>query len=239
MHSLKYCFLLLILFMLPTDSRTQQMIKTNPTRPSASDNAYLSAYGHTELEFGWYTSDDSRNFPALLKFTFHRNFELGASMSGLVNYMDSDVELGTPGLQLKSQLIKKQRTALAAVGRVEFHSDDRPRYNLYSVVSTQTDFMNMDATLGKIFFDRGDGSYKGSVHYAVALSPNLKGRLAGFLEIFGEHSSFSKPVSFDFGISYVYSPKVVLDFSFTFGLNEDAPDFILQLGFTSILFKVF
>ena len=239
MNYFKYCFVLVILFILPTDGKAQQIIKANPTRPSVADNAYLSAYGHTELEFGWHYAKDSWNVPTLLKFTFHRKFELGISMSGLVNYMGSDVKLGNPGIQLKSQLIKTQRTALAVAGRVEFDSDDKPRYILYSVISTQTDLMNIDATIGKTFYDHGDGLYKNHVHYAVALSPNLKGRIGGFVEIFGEYSLYSKPVSFDCGISYVYSPRIVLDLSVTVGLNADAPDFILQMGFTSTLFRIF
>ena len=61
-----------------------QEVFSNATRPSASDNGYLTEYGYTELEIGWTAEENYWSVPALLKFTALPNFELGFLMSGIV-----------------------------------------------------------------------------------------------------------------------------------------------------------
>ena len=75
--------------------------------------------------------------------------------------------------------------------------------------------------------------------YAVAVAPKLQSKLGAFIEIFGTDLGGSNTIASDFGISYSHSPRFVSDISFAFGLNDRADDWLLQIGFTAVLFKVF
>jgi len=58
-------------------SFAQEQVAANPTRPSVSDNAHLTALGYTELEAGGLVADNRWTIPALLKFSVHRQIEVG------------------------------------------------------------------------------------------------------------------------------------------------------------------
>ena len=66
----------------------------NPTRPSASDNAYLTARGYTEIEFGLAYDRDAWALPTLLKWTLHPRIELGFITPGLIQSDDSEIAFG-------------------------------------------------------------------------------------------------------------------------------------------------
>jgi len=236
----KFASALLIscIFTWPVIVSSQEDIKPNPTRPSASDNAYLTHQGYTELEFGLASRAKSWNLPLLLKLGFHENFELGLSMSGLIEHTSEEYSLGDPGLQLKAQLFNQAWGAVAAVGRIEHINNTKPRYTVYGVASLPLQIAHLDGTFGGVFTDQGTNGYAHSFTYAVFLSPNLKAPVTAYLEIFGEKAESSNPVSFDCGIFYPISKKIVLDLSITIGLNDDAEDWVIQVGFTTLLFKL-
>ena len=215
-----------------------QDVSPNPTRPSAADNAYLTQPGYTEIEFGLSSQTNFWNLPTLLKFSFHKNVELGFLMSGLINHFDSENEIGDPGLQLKTKLTEQDWGAFAFAGRIERVKNFKPKYNIYAVGSFPLNKISIDGTFGASFFDRGNGDYSNSIQYAVSFNSNFEGPVGGFVEVFGENSDFANPLFVDGGLSYAISSKVVLDCSVALGLNDDAEDWIFQVGFTSVLFKV-
>ena len=91
------------IILLPAILHAQDDVSVNATRPSASDNAYLTARGYTEIEIGGLIMEDFWTIPTLLKFGIHHNIELGFVLSGQVNhtelYGQSETEVGDPGGQ--------------------------------------------------------------------------------------------------------------------------------------------
>lgn len=210
----------------------------NPTRPSAADNAYLAEYGFTEIEIGYSGDDKTFSIPTLLKFTPFQKLEAGVLLSGLLNYDGNETKVGDPGIQLKYQILNKEKLALSFVGKVAFSSSSPATYTIYGVPTIQTDIVQIDVTAGTSFFkDLLD--YKNLYFYAVALSPKTELPFGLFLEVYGESHSNYSPIYFDFGIGYPISSDFVLDVALAVGLNEDANAWILQFGFTKTMFRLF
>jgi len=232
-------FLTFISFLIfPSVVSSQEKVSPNPTRPSAADNAYLTQLGYTELEFGMLAQDNFWNLPALLKFTFHKNIELGFLMSGIINSFDSRNDIGDPGLQIKAKLIDQSWGAFGLAGRIERAKNFKPKYTIYAVGSFLFDKISIDGTLGTAFFEQRNRDCSSSFQYAVSFNSNLNSPIGGFVEVFGEDSEYSNPFYIDGGFSYQISSKAVLDCSVTFGLNDDAEDWIVQVGFTKVLVKL-
>ncbi len=234
--------LIAILFFIFASSIIAQEVSANATRPSASDNAYLTEYGYTELELGWYTIEDFWSVPALLKFTFAKDFELGFLMNGIVDHSEfgniSETDVGDPGIQLKAQIYEGPMMAIALLGRADFLHNDLQRFTAYSAWSFQREMFQLDATVGGVFHsDKFPGS--NSFIYAVSLAPKLEGDTGFYVEIFGEQNEVLKPVYFDAGVSYAVSPRFVLDAAYFAGLNDHAVDWQVHVGFTATLFQIF
>lgn len=229
---------LISIVIFPITVVAQEDVSPNPTRPSAADNAYITQLGYSELEFGLLSQDNFWNVPALLKFAFHKNIELGFLMSGLLNHSESENELGDPGLQIKAKLMDKSWGAFAVAGRVDRVKNLKPKYTFYAVGSFPFNKISIDGTVGTSYFDHGNGNYSNSFQYAVSCNSNFGSPIGGFLEVFGEDTDYAAPFYIDGGLSYQLSSKAVLDCSVTFGLNDDAEDWIIQVGFTKVLTKI-
>jgi hypothetical protein len=209
----------------------------NPTRPSAADNACLTEYGYSELEIGYAGDKDTYSIPALLKFSVLKKLEAGVLMNGIVNYDGNEIKVGDPGFQLKYQILKNNDIAAAIVGRMGFSNSSSPIYTIYAVPTLQTDFAQFDLTAGTSFINNSD-EYDNLYFYALAMSPKIDLPIGIFGEIFGESFSGSNSFYIDFGIGYPVTPDFVLDTGITFGLNDDADDWIFQIGLTKTLFKI-
>ena len=230
-----------ILFLFACGSLSAQEVSANATRPSASDNGYLTEYGYTELELGWYAQENFWSVPALLKFTAFPKFEFGFLMNGVIDHIEvgsqSDTDVGDPGVQIKAQIFNDPGMAVAVVGRSEFLENENRRFTLYSAWSFQREMFQLDATVGGIFHSK---SFPGdqSLVYAVAFSPKLDSDMGVYVEVFGESNEAAKPVYADVGISYAVSPRFILDAAYFAGLNDDAVDWQVHVGFTTTLFRI-
>jgi hypothetical protein len=217
---------------------TFAQVSVNPTRPSASDNAFTTAEGYSEIEFGFSSIKNNWTLPLLLKIGMLQNLEFGFSMNGLLNSV-TKTETGNPGLQLKYRFYNKGRLSIAFAGKTEFVKSSDPAYTFYAVPSIVAEAFQVDATFGVIIADDGFG-YNSSFIHAVALSPNIDDKFGMFAEIFGEMTTNYNPIYLDGGISYKLSDSFVIDGSLTYGLNDDAgKDITIQIGFTSLIFKLF
>lgn len=229
-------------FLIFTVSISAQEIASNPTRPSAADNGFLTAPGYMELEIGWTGEENFWSIPALLKVTPLSNLELGFLMSGIVNHYNfegiSETKAGDFGLQLKFQLYSNPGTAIAILGRAEFLDNDFQRFTAFTAWSFVRTLFQVDATVGGVFHSKSfDGA--NSFIYAVAAAPRLDGDAGIYIEIFGESNETAKPIYADIGVSYAVTPRFVLDAAYFIGLNDDAANWQVQIGFTATLFKVF
>lgn len=221
----------------------QDNVTPNATRPSAADNAYLVHRGYSEIEMGMSFEDNFSTLPFLLKIGLLPTAELGLSMSGLFNHTringEGNTELGDPGVQLKVQFLERDRGALAVVARSDFITNGIQKYALYCAASAQTRSLAVDITLGGAFLDPGGQSPTESLLYAAALSPKIDGRFGTYAELFGENSSDSHNASVDFGISFIPNPRIVLDAAIFLGISGNAPDWQVQAGLTTVLFRIF
>ncbi len=233
----KYVFVILLIIV---TVRTNAQVSANATRPSASDNAYLTSKGYTELEMGFSSVTDFWSVPTFLKFSPSERIELGVILSGILNHssVEKNTEIGDPGVQIKYQFMNNKTSAFAAVARTDFLSSTNPKYTAYLTGSFQSALFQIDATLGTEFIDNGSNNYNNGILYALALTPKFDSKMGAFVEIFGESINNSTPLSFDFGVAYAVSPVLILDSSYTFGLNNYAQDWQFQIGFTATLFKL-
>ena len=227
------CCTILCLFFFSSNASAQ--VTANPTRPSAADNAYLTAQNYFELEAGWAGDDNSWSLPALLKYGLSKRVELGFAMNGLLNHAN-DTEVGDPAAQLKYQAASGDWGGFALVGRTDFPSGGDAQFTGYAVLSALTSGLQIDATLGQLIYNSGFADAGESVFYAVALAPRTSGKLGGFIELFGQDAGTRDQLSLDGGLSFAHSNRLVSDVSVTFGLNSDTPDYVVQVGFTTVLF---
>lgn len=231
-----------LILLIAASSVLNAQYSINPTRPSASDNAFITSYGYSELEIGALIQKDFYSVPTLLKVSPHEQIEVGVSFSGLINHItfgdDSKTDFGDVGLQLKSTFYKSDCFGTAVLGKIEFPSSVDPKYTFYSTSSLLLNFGQADLTLGTVMFDNVT-EYDNSFIYALAFSPKLEGPIGVFVEIFGESVNGVSPISADAGLAFAVSPNLVIDTAAAFGLNDYATDFVFQLGLTTKLFKVF
>ncbi len=230
--------LILALQMFAGKTLLAQGIQASPTRPSASDNAYLTAPGWLELEAGLALTDNGWTLPTLLKFATLERLEFGFLMNGLLDRFDAprgtETEVGDPGGQAKYQFLNDTWGAVAGVARVDFLGGGDTRLTAYSVLSYQHTAFQMDLTLGGSDVDLGSNRAE-TFFYAIAFSPKLQGKTGGYLELFGEQSDGASAFSLDVGLTRPISPRLVADIAFAFGLTDDAADWVLQVGFTGTL----
>ncbi len=227
--------LIALLSVMATSASLAQLPDASPTRPSASDNAFLTAPGYLEVETGLFLGDGFYSIPTLLKASLVKDMEFGFLMSGLINHVSKPVtstDIGDPGLQVKYQFMNEGNTAVAAVARLDF-SDPGTRFTAYVVPSLTPFIGRFDVTLGV-----ANQSGTTSLIYAVAFSPVMPSPVGIFGEFYGESASNWSPFYFDAGASFAISPDFVVDGSFGVGLNDDAADWQLQFGLTKVLTKI-
>jgi hypothetical protein len=231
----KTLFILFLLCVFTAADVFAQLPDANPTRPSASDNAFMTAPGYLEVETGLLLSDGFYSIPTLLKASLVKDMEFGFLMSGLINHRSKPVtttDVGDPGFQAKYQFLRDSNTTISAVARLEF-PDGGSRFTAY-LVPTLTPFVGeFDATLG---FSTWSGTT--SLIYAAAFSPVMPSPIGVYGEFYGQSASNYAPFYFDAGASYKVSNDFVLDAAFGIGLNNDAADWQFQVGLTKVLAKV-
>ncbi len=228
-------YLVVVLSLLATSISRAQLPDASPTRPPASDNAFLTAPGYLEVETGLFLGDGFYSIPTQLKASIGKNMEFGFLMSGLINHTSKPVtstDIGDPGLQAKYQFMNEGNTAVAAVARLDF-SDPGTRFTAYVVPSLSPFIGRFDATLGV-----ATQSGTTSLIYAVAFSPVMPKPVGIFGEFYGQSASNWSPFYFDAGAWFALSNDFVLDAAFGVGLNDDAADWQLQFGLTKVLVKI-
>lgn len=232
--------LIMLFFVLPSFLVAQE-VSANATRPSTSDNGYITEYGFTELELGWFIQEDYWSVPTLLKFSAFEKLELGLIMSGIVNHSDffgqSDTEVGDPGIQIKGQLLKIPEMAIALVGRADFLSQSITKGTIYGAISFPRKDFQVDVTVGG-YFGVDNNDFDPAFLWAVAIGSNFEVPTNIYIEVFGETLSGYSPVALDAGVSYKLSSDFVLDAAYYTGINDDALDWQIHIGFTKTLFKL-
>jgi len=217
-----------------------QEVTANATRPSVSDNAFLTSWGYSEIEVGWLRTPTLWNTPSLLKFSLQERIELAFAMTGLFQEGQAGkTDLGTPGAQVKWQFFRDGSDVLAAVARIDWPSGSPPVYTLYPVLSTDVKNFHVDVTAGATFSTLSTATSQGTSFYAFSVAPNLESPFGVFAEAYGVVSSDPSVHSIDVGGSYAVTPRLIIDAAVAFGLSDSADKWTIQVGFTSTLIKMF
>ncbi len=239
MKFLHFVSLILLVSVLPPRLNGQE-VSANPTRPSSSDNAFLTANGYAEIETGWSSTSTLWTLPTLLKVTIDERIELGATAYGLLQQpKGGTAAFGTPGGQIKYQVDKGPGGALATVFHVDWPSDGPPAYTFYPVLSMIGNFISLDATLGATVTQPFGGNRQSSFFYAVAASPTIHPKVGFYLELYGTLSENAPVHAIDAGISYPISSRLVVDLAVGTALTNNADDLVFQVGLTTTIARVF
>lgn len=231
---------LIVILLFTCSASWGQSVSANPTRPSASDNAYITANKYLEMEFGLSTSSSGWSLPLLLKSSVSQKTEFGIFMNGLAYYNSSDEtsDLGNPGLQIKHKFVDSQSFASAIVAKTEFVKNSSTVFTLYDASSFQVEYFQLDITLGVNLF-KENSELNNSYFYAAAISPKLNSKFGVFVEVFGDYTSNQNNLYFDGGISYSLFPTIVFDASYTPENKTTGAPSVVQLGVTTTLYKIF
>ena len=151
-------------------------------------------------------------------------------MVGLLNNTGNDTEIGDPGAQVKLQALRRPWGAIAVVGRADWAGESNPGTTAYLSASFHAQRLLVDTAFGGAFFETD------AFIWAVSASPKLQSRWGGFAELFGTQVKDNGSLAFDFGLNFAHSTRVIYDVALTLGLDADAPDWIVQLGMTAVLF---
>lgn len=214
--------------------------QVNPTSPSVADNAYLTSPGYFEIEIGALLQENFYSLPTLIKFAINDRVELGVPISGVAEYNQAQKkwDFGNPGFQVKSQWLQNKWFTFSSVGRVDWLENNDFLYNLYGVSSFKFKPVGIDIFGGSYLTPQSGNQFDHVFQYAVAAYPIWDCPFGFFVEVFGEKSGATIPVSLDAGVSYSLDNKTVLDTSVAVGLNNDAQNWTVQFGITRTIGKV-
>jgi len=228
-------FLLLLLF---GNISYGQTVSANATRPSATDNAFLTHPKYVELEAGLGLDENFLYSPLLFKIGLDSKVELGLIMNNLfVTRLDggkSITQIGDPGVQLKYQFMKSNEVAFAGVVKTLLTKNEETPVTVYLTPSIMMPVGQLDATAG---FTHLAGT--NTIHYAAAFSPNTSLPVGLYLEFFGDKTKDFTFHYFDAGVSYSPQSTLVFDMAIILGLGDNTQSWILQAGFTHTLGKIF
>ena len=231
---------LLFLLFLSGRSALAQEVPANPTRPSVSDNGFLTARGYLELELGWAQTASLGTLPMLLKMTPDRSFEIGVSATGLANKERGEpLTLGIPGAQLKWQFAAGEWGAFASVLHIDWPSTGPPVLTAYPVLSIRNASTAIDVTGGYSVQEPFSPGREGSLFYALSVSPNINAPIGLYVEVYGILSPGDPLHALDTGLSFSVSPDFVLDCSLGTSLTSNGEHWTLQLGLTKTLARLF
>lgn len=235
-------WILIFVFLVYSTILIAQEVSANATRPSVSDNGYITEYSWTELEIGWFGQEKFWSIPALLKVSPLKKVELGFIMSGVVNHYEfpgnTKTEKGDFGMQLKGQLLNIPEMAIALVGRADFYPNSVTKGTIYGAMSFPRGNYQVDITAGG-YFGIDNNAIDAAFLWAIALGSNFESPFNGYVEVYGENVKNYNPVGFDVGISHKVTPSFILDAAYYTKLNDDALDWQFHVGFTKTLFRLF
>lgn len=227
-------------------------IPVTPQRPTLSSNTATTARGTYELEAGVALDPgDSLDTPVVLKYGLEEATEVFAGWSPLrlVDRPGDDGEgIGDLVLGLRHRLSEEteDRPATAVQAAIKLPTADEDQglgtgeadFFLAGIASRTVGTVPLTGyyQLGLLGEQDGDGA---DLQHALALAAGfpLEGRFDAFAELAAvlEPENDFDAVFTTLGLTYLLQPGQVADVSVVLGLDRDAPDYVLQVGFTQNL----
>ena len=231
--------LLLAALALPLAARAEDPV-ANPGRPSFSDNASTTMRGAAEIETGVAMDPDAEGHATTLKYGFTDRVDLRFTAGGP---LQNEYDVDAINLLLKATLQPPDagRPGFAVEPYVNFpapEGGDRYGYGVVFFATALTGPLQLDVNAIVDVAPAGENDDLWSVSPIATVGFPIAGDLGGFVEIAstvptGGESPASTVTGA--GIGWAVRPWIVLDACAhvrTGGLEESAPDWIAQAGFT-------
>ncbi|MCM8786073.1 MAG: hypothetical protein NC827_03825 [Candidatus Omnitrophica bacterium] len=208
-------------------------------RPLTTDDSGTVEKGKFELEIGYdftKNNDKAKNYEIgiSLKYGITDWMDLGISAPFIIKESDLKVnEWGRIEIGTKFSILKESEK----IPGISFTISGTPRSNegdtefsLNSIISKNFGKTTWHLNLGTYSQKTSSGSeyfftYSTAFEYTFTEKLNLVG------EIVGENNE-EKPLEILFGLNYVINDYIVYDIGFSKGLNNDAFDWRITIGFT-------
>lgn len=223
-------------------------------RPDVTESSSVIAPGFAQLETGITAIEDvddefgTEYGNTLLRLGLVENWELRLGWGG---YLDSSAVSGSSDGSLgfkyyinpEGDALLEPEVAIIAqttlpTGESAITSDRLDPAFLMLFSHTLTDKLALSYNLGSQFATskKGDGSRTtlSSALYSVSLGYSANEKLGFFVELFGEIglSAEDSPISVDCGLTWLLNDDSQLDFFTGAGLNNEADEFFVGLGYS-------
>jgi len=223
-------------------------------RPDATESSSVVAPGFIQYEVGIKTTEDSDGEKgsefgsSLLRVGLVEDWELRVGWDG---YFDSEEVSGASDgvLGFKYFIVPEAEAGLLPevallvhtslpIGDDELTSDQMDPDFLWAFSHTLNDRLSLGYILGvKLETKAKDNGKKATLAsglYSVALGYGATEQLGFYIEVFGDvaFSADESPVSLDWGMTWLFSEDTQLDLFAGLGLNDDADDWFVGLGYS-------
>ena len=221
-------------------------------RPDATESSSVVGTGVFQLETGFlFVEEDStdtlESFGTLLRIGLSNHFEARIAWDGHIDIGSSGPDgIGDAELGFKYFLQKEDGTRPEAalivhtsvpVGDDAFTTDASDPSFLLSFAHTTSESTSLGYNIGASLETMEDGfggeTTLASLDYSMAFGFDVAERVGGYIEIFGSQglSADGDPIHLDGGFTYLLDDDTQFDFFVGAGLNDDAPDWFVGIGF--------
>lgn len=242
-------FSLLGLFFFPSVLPAEPLVTD---RPDATESSSVMAVGAVQIETGILVGEDELKsqitevFATLARIGMADDWELRVGWDGY-GFADGENGAGDAFLGFKSYLKAENENSpemalivhtTLPVGNRNFSSDafDPSFLFAFSHSLGETLSLGYNAGASGSTFEKvnGDKSTLASADYSIALGYGIGDRVGAFLEIFGSVglSAPESPLSLDGGFTFLINDDTQLDLYGGLGLNNDASDWFVGVGFS-------
>lgn len=216
-----------------------------PYRPSVSSPAELPAPGQLELELGGLSTKTNQerrdSVPYQLKLAFSENWGLLLGGDAYVWQRDPDNRIsgfGDTSVTLKRAFVIDDTTAfglefttIMPSGKREI-GNGKANYTLNGIFSKDIGDFRLDTNINTTRIGAPDeGTSRTQTGISSSLSTNINEKWGVVGELSGTHQS-GTPNNAQFLTALTYSPskRMVIDFGFAKGLNNNSPDWQVFTG---------
>ncbi len=221
-------------------------------RPDATESSSVVGAGVFQLETGFlYVEEGSvsstESFGTLLRIGLSERWEARVAWDGYIDFDSSgpdgigDAQLGFKYF-LQEEGGNRPEAALIVhtsvpVGDDAFTTDAFDPSFLLSFAHTTSESTSLGYNIGASLETMDDGfgseSTLASLDYSMAFGFDVAERVGGYIEVFGSQglSADGDPIHLDGGFTYLLDDDTQFDFFVGAGLNDDAPDWFVGLGF--------
>jgi len=224
-------------------------------RPDATESSSVVDKGTVQLETGFLFADDSteeslESFGSLVRIGFAEKWEARIAWSGYIDF-DSKSFGGSDGIGdaaigfkyfIQPEQGFQPMTALilhinTPIGDDAFSTDAFDPSFLVAFSHTLSETSSLGYNLGASLESSAQASVEkttlASIDYSITYGFSVSESIGSYLEIFGSQglSSPESPINIDGGFTYLLDDDTQFDLFAGVGINDEAPDWFIGIGF--------